>query len=79
MRFPNKITRYSDSVINKFVCILKIVSKERLSLYQLYCETRNKFPNIIDFIEALDCLFALNSISLVKKEGGNYYVVRNIL
>jgi hypothetical protein len=70
MNFPDKVTCYSDSILATFPKILSIVQKKSLSAFLLY--QRIQPMNIADFMEALDCLYAMRKIEI--KEGMVSYV-----
>lgn len=68
MKLPNKTIAYKESTLIRLPVILKKVSKKELGVYDLYTEVASSFPEITDFIDTLDCLFALGKIELC--EGG---------
>lgn len=74
MRFPNKITSLNESVIGKGVIILNIISKQDLSIVDLYTKTKKTFPLFSDFIDTLDYLFAVNKIEMSKEGDLLHYV-----
>ena len=52
MRLPSKITSYGESTISKFPS----------GVFALYEATMKYFSSIEDFMDTLDCLFALQRI-----------------
>ncbi|MBQ7764378.1 hypothetical protein IJ384_03300 [bacterium] len=78
MKLPNKIISYKESVISKMPPILKFLDKSDKSILDTYKQVKHLFNNVQDFIDTLDCLFALNKISITEKEE-LHYVKRNIL
>lgn len=62
MKLPNKVTSYQESVISKFVVILEILNEKDVSLSELYSYTNQYFSDATEFIDAIDCLFALNKL-----------------
>lgn len=62
MKLPNKVTSYKESVLSKLTIILDILSIRNLSLIELYLNTRQHFSDTSEFIDAVDCLFALNKL-----------------
>ena len=64
MKLPNKLISYSNSVISKFEILLNELSKEEISPNTLYDKVRNKFDDINEFVETLDCLYYLKKIKL---------------
>lgn len=77
MKLPNKITSYSESVIGKFYPILNLLKQQNMSAYKLYKNTQNSFATTGEFIETLDCLFALGKITLINE--GNMEVLHYAL
>lgn len=69
MRFPSKVTSFKESSISKFSLLLNILYEESISPYELYEQTKNKFGSIEEFIDALDCLYALDKITLDVETG----------
>lgn len=64
MKFPNKVINYNESIISKFPIILSQLQIKDYSISSLYEKVKNKVENINEFLEILDCLFALNKIKL---------------
>lgn len=71
MKFPNKVISYKESVISKFPMILLLLEKRDYDAFSLYDELSKKMT-INEFINALDCLYALKKIKL--SEGVIHYV-----
>lgn len=68
MKMPSKVTPYKESVIAKFPVILEILEKQDLSLTELYGKVRkSKVKDITEFVEVLECLYAMNKIELRKE------------
>ena len=78
MKLPNKIYSYSESTISKFIPIIEQLENKDETVTSLYQKTKKNFNDIEDYIDTLDCLFALNKIELSEKEE-LHYVVWNIL
>lgn len=74
MRFPNKITSLSESVIGKGVIVLKIISKQDLSIIDLYKRIKRSFVSFSEYVDTLDYLFAINKIVLNDKGDLLHYV-----
>ena len=68
MRFPNKLYRLNESVIFDMAQILEKVTGP-INIIDLYNDTKNKVYGLDRFIDALDCLYILNKIKYVEKEG----------
>lgn len=75
MKLPNKITSYKESSLSKFAIILENIHERDMTPLELYTKTEKFFNNFSDYIESLDCLFALNRISLNPYTGRITYVI----
>lgn len=68
MKMLSKVTPYKESIIAKFPVILTILEKEDLSPTELYGKVRkSKIKDITEFVEVLECLYAMNKIELRKE------------
>lgn len=76
MRLPSKVTPYSQSTLSQFPPILKQLSEKDLSPAALYKKVRSKFADVDEFVDTLDCLFALGQIELLYPEEVLHYVGR---
>ena len=68
MRFPDKLYRLRESVIFDMAQIIEKVTGP-INIIDLYNETKNKVYSLDRFIDALDCLYILNKIKYMEKEG----------
>lgn len=59
MRLPSKITSYGESVISKFPPVLSVLQDADTGVLALYAATTS---SIEEFMDTLDCLFALQRI-----------------
>lgn len=75
MLLPNKLFSYSESILAKLPIVLKILEKNPCSVHELYKQTIRKMAGISEFIEVLDCLYALGKIEYDEKVGVLRYVV----
>lgn len=66
MKFPNKITPYNKSVLPKLPPILKLLKDKDYTVTTLYESLSGKMT-INEYIDALDCLYALGKISMQKE------------
>ena len=64
MKFPSKVTPYKESIIAKFPMVLEKVEKKDMSPQELYKSMKNKVTDISEFMDIMDCLYALNKIEL---------------
>lgn len=62
MKLPNKVTSYQESVLSKLTVLLDILSVRDSSLIELYFNTKQYFSDMSEFIDTVDCLFALNKL-----------------
>jgi len=62
MRLPNKINNFNSSIISRFPLILSHLEHQDMAANELYQRVRDKTDDIGEFIEALDCLYALGKI-----------------
>lgn len=77
MLLPNKITSFSESVFSYFPVVLKALQqgpRTASSLFKDCCKHEN---NLLQFIQALICLYALNKIVFDENEVELKYVDRN--
>ena len=74
MRFPSKVTPYSDSILAKFPIILSALEKEDLTPTALYTKVKTKISDIGELVEIIDCLFALGKVVILEEEGVLHYV-----
>lgn len=65
MKIPSKVTTYKESTIAKFPIILEILEKSDMTPPDLYAKVRkSKIKDITEFVEVLDCLYAMNKIEI---------------
>lgn len=79
MKLPNKVITYSESIISKFPIVLYELYEHDYSVNELYIKLKHIFIDINDYLDILDCLYALNKIDFNKKNRRLYYVERNSL
>lgn len=75
MKLPNKVTSYSESILSRLPPILDQLEDGDQSPYSLYQDVRDVFVDISEYIDALDCLFALKKIELNDVEGVIHFVM----
>ena len=75
MLLPNKLYSYHESVLSKFPLILRELRKKPLTASDLYQRVLNRVSGVSEYIDALDCLYALKKIEYDEKEGVIRYVV----
>lgn len=70
MLLPDKMIRYKESVIAKFVPLLQILQESQsVEPNYLYKVTKEYFSSISEFIQTLDALYALGSIDFEPTTG----------
>lgn len=74
MLLPNKLFSFDESVLAKFPLMLSLLSKSPMSVGDLYIKVEKRVSGVSEYIEILDCLFALNRISYDDEKGVLMYV-----
>lgn len=64
MIWPSKVTAFSDSTLSLFPIFLEEIIKEDQTPNDLFKKTKKKVKDIREFVEILECLYALNKIEL---------------
>lgn len=73
MVLPGKNAVYKDSVISKFPIILTILSEEKFcKIVDLQNRTKNQFYSVSEFVQTMDCLYALGKIEINETKDGVY-------
>ena len=73
MKFPSKVTPYQVSILAKFPIILSYLEIEDLTPSTLYKNVKSKVSDVGEFLEILDCLYALGKIELYEVTSKNPY------
>ena len=74
MRFPSKVIPYQASILAKFPVVLSCLENEDMRPDILYKKVKSKMTDIGEFLEILDCLYALGKIELYEEGGMLHYV-----
>ena len=74
MKLLNKVITYKESILAKFPIILSIVKDQEIAVDLLYKKVKSKVDDIGEFMEIMDCLYALGKIELDVKKGVIRYV-----
>lgn len=74
MKLPNKITSYKESILSKLPIILNELRDNQVSINDIYMKNERKFESIDQFIDALDCLYALGKIQYDEESERIVYV-----
>lgn len=73
MKFPSKVTSYKESALSHFPTVLSLLEQNTMTPSELYSKLKKtKKISIQEFMDILDCLYALNKIEL--HEEVLYYV-----
>ena len=75
MLLPNKLFSFDESALSKFPLVLSILRKSPMSVSRLYLEIENRVSGGSEYIEILDCLYALGKISYDDEKGVLRYVI----
>ncbi len=74
MKFPSKVTSYQSSILAKFPIVLSFLETEDMKPDSLYKKVKSKVSDIGEFLEILDCLYALGKVELCEETGLLHYV-----
>ena len=74
MKFPNKVNSYKNSVFPLLPMVLKLLSVRDYTVDSLYEKLKTNMT-ISEYIDALDCLYAMGQLTLNKEV--LHYVKRN--
>lgn len=74
MKFPSKVTPYQASILAKFPVVLSCLETENMRPDMLYKKVKSKVSDVGEFLEILDCLYALGKIELYPEGGVLHYV-----
>ena len=77
MRLPNKIISFNKSVIFKFPLLLAAFKHADMPVSGLYNAVHKSTEDVGDFLEILDCLYALGQIEYDAETELLRYVGRN--
>ena len=76
MRLPNKLYSYEKSILSKFPIVLRTLQKADHSVSDLYLAVKADVSDAGEFIEILDCLYALGAMEFDDEKEVLRYVVR---
>ena len=74
MKLPNKVITYKESTISKFPAVLSCLKEQDMSPALLYKKVKSEVEDIGEYIDILDCLYALGKIELIEHLGVLHYV-----
>ena len=79
MLFPNKLFTYRESVISKFPIALQLLQEGPMTVGDLYKALHTHLSGVSEFMDLMDCLYALNKIRFEEEEGVLCYAKGNSL
>lgn len=62
MRLPSKIFSYKESILSKYPLVLSILNERPVSVRELFMEIKSSTEDVGEFLEIIDCLYALGAI-----------------
>ena len=74
MRLPSKVTPFRASVLATFPLLLKEISAGDIGVMGLFNKVKSEIGDTADFLESLECLFALKKIELTGQPEVLHYV-----
>lgn len=74
MKLPNKVITYNESILSKFPIILNLLETNDYFLLDLYNKIKKYIEDINEFLDILDCLYALGKIEFNEKSRRICYV-----
>ncbi len=74
MKLPNKVTSYSESTLIQLSPILTTLSVRDKTVIEVYQDTHRQYQSLEEYIDALDCLFALGKIEYLEESGVLHFV-----
>lgn len=75
MLLPNKLFNYKESILPKLPMVMKVLKKEPLGVQELYKRIEKELSGVNEYIDILDCLYALQKIEYDDNEGVLRYVI----
>ena len=77
MRLPNKLYSYEESTLSKFPIVLRSLRDSDSGVTELYERIKKSVPDVSEYMEILDSLYALGKIDIDDKEAVLRYVERD--
>jgi len=74
VKFPNKVTPYQASILAKFPIVLDLLEQQDMKPRDSYKKIQSKVSDVGEFLEILDCLYALGKIELDREGSTLHYV-----
>ena len=64
MLLPSKVTPYTESVFSKMPAFLRQLEYQDMAVLDLFNAVQSDVLNVGEFIEVLDCLYALKKVEI---------------
>ena len=77
MRLPNKLYSYEESTLSKFPIVLRALRDFDSGVTELYERIKKSVPDVSEYMEILDSLYALGKIDIDDKEAVLRYAERD--
>lgn len=74
MRLPNKVNSFTQSILAQFPLFLELLLEKERSVYELYGCVKMAVEDICEFLQVLDCLYALGKVQYDQKRKVLQYV-----
>ena len=74
MRLPSKVTPYRASILEKFPLLLNEIRAGDVGVMVLFNKVKSEIGGTADYLETLECLFALRKIVLTGLSEELHYV-----
>lgn len=74
MKLPNKVTSYSESTLSRLTPILAALAMGNKTVVEVYKDTYVYFQSLEEYVDALDCLFAIGRIEYIEESGVLHFV-----
>lgn len=74
MLLPNKLCSYNESVLSKLPVTLRVLEKGPISVLALYNAVSHHVSGIVEYMDVLDCLYALQKVEYDDKKEVLTYV-----
>jgi len=75
MLLPSKLFSYNESILSKLPVVLKELKKKPMGVHDLYRKVIKDLSGVNEYIDVLDCLYALHKIEYDEKEEVLRYVI----
>lgn len=76
MILPSKIFSYKQSIFPKMILIIKELQSGECGVLDLYKQVRQQFDGVDEYMETLDCLYAIGRVEIDDRRTLKY-VERN--